>query len=382
MLLQNKKIAIIGGGPGGLTLARLLQQKDKNIVVTVYERDINERARVQGATLDLHQDSGLKAVEAAGLMDIFKKTYRPGANLGRVVDKYGKIVFDEHELPSDEDLTSAYARPEIDRSDLRAMLLNSLNPDTVIWDSQLQSIEQKNSRWHLKFKNGSEAIADVVIGADGANSKVRSAVTPIKPTYAGTIILQGNIENSANQIPKIHKLIKGGKLYIHADNTLFHVSAKGDGSIDLYISFKAPENTAFNFTNNKELTAWFKSSYTDWSDIWLELFENISLPLLFRPQYVIPYDQSWEPQPNITLLGDAAHIMPPSGEGVNLAMLDALELSEALTDPKYANLKEGITGYEISMQQRGTEEAKVAMELTEWMYADDAQAKMIELLSR
>ena len=57
MLLKNKQIAIIGGGPGGLTLANLLQQKGATI--RVYERDENKHARVQGATLDLHEESGL-----------------------------------------------------------------------------------------------------------------------------------------------------------------------------------------------------------------------------------------------------------------------------------------------------------------------------------
>lgn len=380
MLLQDKKIAVIGGGPGGLTLARLLQQKNSNLNVIVYERDVNESARVQGATLDLHQDSGLKAIMAAGLMDIFKNTYRPGADKGRIIDKHGSILLDEHENPTEEDLNSLHARPEIDRTDLRNMLLTSLKPGTVIWNSQLESLEQKDSVWNLKFANGTEVTVDIVIGADGANSKVRTAVTPLKARYAGTIILQGNIENSASGVPKIHELIKGGKIYVHADNAMFHLSAKGDGSIDLYISFKVPEITRFNFDDHQQLSAWFKASYPDWSEIWLELFENISLPLLFRPQYVIPFDQSWESQPDITLLGDAAHIMPPSGEGVNLAMLDALELSQALTTTEYPDLKSAITAYEAAMQKRGTEEARVAMEMSEMMHANDAQQKMIKLL--
>ena len=71
MLLKNKQIAIVGGGPGGLTLARLLQLKGAN--VKVYERDINKDARVQGTTLDLHEESGLKALRHAQLLDEFKK---------------------------------------------------------------------------------------------------------------------------------------------------------------------------------------------------------------------------------------------------------------------------------------------------------------------
>src|SRR5450755_4790961 len=100
MQIKNKKIAIIGGGPGGLTLARLLQQK--GIPVTVYERDVNREVRVQGGALDLHTESGLAALEKAGLMDEFKTHYRPGAELTRVVDNQAKIYADQHTVATAE----------------------------------------------------------------------------------------------------------------------------------------------------------------------------------------------------------------------------------------------------------------------------------------
>jgi len=79
MLLQNKQIAIVGGGPGGLTLARLLQLKavPDTFHIKVYERDINKDARVQGTTLDLHEDSGLKALRHANLLEAFKNELSP-----------------------------------------------------------------------------------------------------------------------------------------------------------------------------------------------------------------------------------------------------------------------------------------------------------------
>src|SRR5690349_4686979 len=113
MIIQNKKIAIVGGGPGGLTLARLLQMNGAE--VKVYERDLNKNARVQGATLDLHDDSGLKALEKAGLMDAFKANYRPGADKMRIVDHQANIVYDQHtDDQQEETFGSPYFRPEID----------------------------------------------------------------------------------------------------------------------------------------------------------------------------------------------------------------------------------------------------------------------------
>src|SRR5262245_25157216 len=112
--VKNKKIAIVGGGPGGLTLARILQMKNAN--VTVYERDPGKDARAQGATLDLHYDSGLKALREAGLMDAFKANYRPGADRLSIIDKHANVLMEDNEK---ETSAEERFRPEIDRGPLK-----------------------------------------------------------------------------------------------------------------------------------------------------------------------------------------------------------------------------------------------------------------------
>ncbi|SDE58215.1 2-polyprenyl-6-methoxyphenol hydroxylase [Mucilaginibacter pineti] len=388
MLLDNKHVAIIGGGPGGLTLARLLQLKGIN--VKVYERDYNADVRVQGATLDLHYESGLKAIGTMGLTDVFKGTYRPGADKGRVVDKHAKIIYDEHNQTPNEafndDFSNEWSRPEIDRGPLRNMLLNSLLPGTVVWNSQFITMTQVDNVWKLEFKNGTTAIADIVIGTDGANSKIRHYVTPIKPSYSGVTIVQGNIPDSETAVPNIHQLLKGGKIYAHGDEKFLHISSKGDGSLDFYVSCKKDENWMQNggidFSDRKQVLAWFKQEFPGWHSLWLELPENAGLPLLIRPQYCMPFDQNWEAHSNITLLGDAAHIMPPSGEGVNLAMLDALELSECLAGNDFKTIQTAIAAYEKPMQGRAAKEAQISLEMTEWMHSEDALAKMTQMLNQ
>jgi len=382
MLLKSKVIAIVGGGPGGLTLARLLQQKGVN--VKVYERDLNSNVRTQGATLDLHENSGLKALISANLLDVFKTRYRIGAEKGRVIDKAGNILFDEHEIRVSEiNFDSPDARPEIDRSDLRDMLLNSLTSNTVVWDSHFVSMVQVAGQWEITFKNGKTALADVVIGADGSNSKIRPFVTKIQSSYAGITILQGNVENAKAKAPRICELLKGGKIYTHSEGKYLHISAKGDGSIDFYISSKMDENWAKDnrviFSDRIQLNEWFRNRFAEWNSIWFELFENVDVPMLIRPQYCIPINQTWEAQSNITLLGDAAHIMAPSGEGVNLAMLDALELCECLTNNKFDDLQTAIATYETSMRQRAAEEVETSFEMIEWMHSENAQEKLINL---
>lgn len=384
MLLDHKKIAIIGGGPGGLTLAKLLQRK--GVEVKVYERDLNREVRVQGATLDLHFESGLKAIEKAGLMDVFKQNYRPGADKGRILDQHANIIYDEHMESSLEDFDNEHFRPEIDRGPLRNILLDSLQPDTVVGDSQFKTMSQIDGIWKLEFNNGTTATADIIIGADGGNSKIRPSVTSIKTFYSGVTIIQGNIPNSEATVPIINQLLKGGKIYVHHDGKYLHLSSKGDGSLDFYISCKKDENwlsnSGIDFSNRLQILEWFKKEFSGWDNLWLELIENVSLPLLLRPQYCIPFNQSWETQPNITLLGDAAHLMPPSGEGVNLAMLDALELSEYLTGDDFKDIKTSIAAYEEKIQARGTKEAQESMEMVEWMHAEDAQDKLLGMLTR
>ncbi|NID12882.1 FAD-dependent oxidoreductase [Fibrivirga algicola] len=381
--LENKHIAIVGGGPGGLTLARLLQRKGAH--VTVYERDYSPFTRVQGATLDLHYESGLKALDKAGLLDAFKQTYRPGADKGRVVDKQANILYDDHSKDEDNDFGSESFRPEIDRSDLRNLLLDSLQADTVVWNSQLVQISPGQDGWQLAFKNGTTVTADLVVGADGAHSRVRPLLTPIQPFYAGTTIVQGNVADAATTAPTIYQLLQGGKLYTHTHGKFLHVSAKGDGSIDFYVSCRVNEDwlqtNGIDFKDRQQLQAWFMQEFSGWAPVWFELFESVSLPLLIRPQYCVPFDQSWSSQPDVTLLGDAAHLMPPSGEGVNLAMLDALELSECLTDEQFATTQLAIAAYEKPMLARGAEEAQVSMEGVEWMHTEAANDKLVALFN-
>lgn len=382
MLLQNKEVAIIGGGPGGLTLARLLQLKGAR--VQVYERDINPAARVQGATLDLHYESGLKAIQAAGLMDAFKAHYRPGADKGRVVDEHANIIYDEHQNEGHDDLDSVYARPEIDRGTLRDLLLAALEPGTVVWDSQLVSMSTTGEGRTLAFKNGTTVHADIVIGADGANSKIRPFVTPVENQYSGIIILQGNIEHAASAVPETDQLLQGGKIYAFAGGKYLHVSSKGDGSLDLYISCKKEEtwvqDSGIDFLDREQVLAWFKMDFPEWGSIWLQLFEQVSLPLLLRPQYCMPLDLTWDAKPDITLLGDAAHLMPPSGEGVNLAMLDALELSDCLTGSHFENIQAAFAAYEKHMLPRAVAEAGVSLDMVGWMHGEDALTTMVQLL--
>lgn len=385
MLLQNKQIAIIGGGPGGLTLARLLQLKGVN--VKVYERDIDKNARVQGSPLDLHDDSGLAALRKANLLDEFKQNYLVGADKTTITNAIAEIVFSDHETEQSEDFGHEHFRPEIDRGALRKILLDSLQPENIVWDSHFISMEKQGEGWLLHFKNEKNAYADIVIGADGANSKIRPYITDIKPFYSGITMLEGNVYEAEKYVPNISAILRGGKIMAFGNEKDILMGQKANGEIGFYASFKAEENwtteSGLDFSNKAQILEWFKTTYSEWSNVWYELFENATTPFIPRPINCMPLNQTWEALPNVTILGDAAHLMPPfAGEGVNMAMLDALELSERLTTNQHNSIQDAISFYETNMRKRASRMAKESLENGERMHSENALTTMTAFFSQ
>ena len=379
MVIENKKIAIVGGGPGGLTLARLLQQKGAD--VKVYERDFDKNVRVQGATLDLHEESGLEALRRAGLIDQFYANHRPEAGKLRIMDKHLNIKMDGH---SAEDYDEN--RPEIDRGPLRNILLASLNETSVVWDSQFVSMSEKNAGWELLFKNGSKAYADIVIAADGANSKIRPYITSIQSIYSGVTIVEGTIYNAAKNAPKLFELLGGGKIFAFGDEKSLILSAKGDGTMSFYTGCKTGENwvqnSGIDFSKKEQVVSWFEQEFGSWDGAWQELMQSDEISFVPRPLYHYPLTQQWEAKSNITMLGDAAHRMPPyAGEGVNMAMQDAFELADALTSPDFEDAQKAIHSFEQQMCQRASEVTKMTLESTEMLHSDDPINKMMAMFN-
>lgn len=393
MLLKNKKVAIIGGGMGGLMLTRLLQLQ--NINVKVYERDLNSEVRVQGAPLDLHEDSGLIAMKQANLLDEFYKNIRPNASKARIVDQNFELKFDEHSIIKESSQTNSEnnldllqdiskPRPEIDRSVLRNILLNSLAPDSIIWNNQFTSMEKENEGWRLHFKNKTSVYADLVIAADGANSKVHSYISTEKPIYSGITMIEGTIYNAKENAPALFDFSKGGKVLAFGMEQTIMYGTKGDGSLMFLLSSKIPENwikeNHLDFKNKQKIFEWFKEVYRDWGSEWDELFESNELYFIPRPQYYFPFNQSWATLKNITMIGDAAHKMPPfAGKGANLALLDAVELTDCLTNNQFPDMKTAISYFEKQMLER----AAIALENTlkngEQLHSENALEKLLTI---
>ena len=314
-------------------------------------------------------------------MDAFMANYRPGADKLRLTDKHARLVW------NDEANGGGFLRPEIDRGPLQTILLDSLRPGTVIWNSQFTSMTPRGDGWELTFKNGTSAWADLVIAADGANSRIRPYLTPIKPFYSGVTIVEGTVDDSRTNSPTIHKLLNGGKIFALDDAKTLIVSSKGDGSLVFYTGCKTPEywsrNSGINFASKAQVTAWFIQAFAGWDALWRELFEAATLPFVARPQYCMPLNQAWETKPNLTMLGDAAHLMPPyAGEGVNMAMLDALELSTCLASNAHADVRSALAAYERQMLARFAEVGQLTLEQTASLHSPDALRDMLAMFGQ
>ena len=345
-LLKNKKVAIIGGGPVGLTMAKLLQQAD--IEVIVYERDTDPQARIWGGTLDLHKGLGQEAMKKARLLQTYYDLALPmGVNFA---DEKGNIIATRNPTPENQ-----FDNPEINRNALRKMLLDSLKSDTIIWDSRLTRLEEQNGKWILDFDNKPNATADIVIIANGGMSRARNFVSDVEVEETGTFIIQGDIQQPETNCPDFFQLCNGNRLMTAHQGNLLVANPFNNGALSYGIIFKKPEEwddgKGLDFVNTESVAEFLLRRLSNWSNEYKQLIRSTTF-FVGLPIRIFPLGKPWKrnrPLP-ITLIGDTAHLMQPfAGQGVNIGLLDALILSDNLTNGKFETIQSAIGDYEQQM---------------------------------
>ncbi|KAK0223817.1 hypothetical protein IW262DRAFT_1369403 [Armillaria fumosa] len=333
-------IAIIGAGPSGLLLARLLQHLG-NIPSTIFELDPSSSARGQGGTLDIHEERGQRALKRAGLYSEFQKFMRPEGDCLRLTDKTGYIHIDEE--------TPGEGRPEIDRAQLRQLFIDSVPTTSIEWSSKVVGVQPTpDGRFRVIFANVSEDSRsfDLVVRADGAWSRVRPLLTDVLPFYSGISCVEVRFRDVDKAHPEISKLVGQGTYTCLSDEKGCFAQRQGDGSIRNYAML---HDCGIDFSNpHATKTEMIERYFNDWSEANKDLIRLADDDhIIARKLVMLPPDHQWTSRPGVTLMGDAAHVMTPfAGEGVNNAMVDALELAEkiiaAVRDSSAGNIQENL----------------------------------------
>ncbi|OIJ84947.1 FAD-dependent oxidoreductase [Streptomyces sp. MUSC 14] len=352
MTNSTPRICIVGGGPAGLTCARVLQ--GHGIEVTVYDADDAVDSRDSGGTLDLHADSGQIALADARLLDAFMALARPEGQAMTRRDHHGAVLAEFTPGPGDE------AAPEIDRGRLRRLLFDHLRPGTVRWGHRLVRATPLGHGGHrLEFAGGTSVEADLVIGADGAWSKVRPLVSDATPQHLGVCFLDARFDEVDSRHPEVAGIVGSGHMFSNDNNgRAVILQRNGDGVVRGYIAFRAAPDwhvgAGVDLTDRQSIRSHLAREFGHWSADMRALIIRNDGDYVPRSFWALPAPLTWEHSPGVTLIGDAAHLMAPfGGHGANLAMLDGAELAHAISQA--ACLDEGAARYESDMFARSGE---------------------------
>lgn len=371
---MNTPIAIIGAGLGGLVLARVLHVH--GIAATVFEAEASPQARGQGGMLDIHEPNGQVALAAAGLLDEFRALIHPGGQASRVLDPQGRVLF------ADED-DGTGGRPEVVRGELRRILLESLPADAVRWRHKVVDVASLGGGRHrVAFADGASTTTALLVGADGAWSRVRPLVSAARPAYFGTTYVETHLRDADRRHPASAAAVGGGALFAMAPGKGIFAHREPDGVLHAYVALNKPADwvAGIDFTDAAVARARVADEFAGWAPALTALITDGDTAPVPRPLHALPADHRWDRVPGVTLLGDAAHLMAPSGEGANLAMFDGAELGRAIAANR-GDLEAALAAYEKELFPRSAAEAAEAIRMIGLCLGDGAPHSLVDFFT-
>ena len=333
---SSLRIAIIGGGIGGLTAALALRAR--GLTVTVFEQA--EVLREIGAGVSLHPNAA-RLLKRIGLDDQLRKIGSPITGI-TLRSSQGEAIA----TPAGP-ATPAFSRDggvgyNVHRADFLNLLFAALPKGTVNLGHRCTRLSEDSDRVHLSFANGASVEADVVIGADGIRSVVQREIgLESRPTSEGTMAYRGLIPAErfawAQELRDPALWLGSGRsflLYPVASGRLINMVAFVPTDTSLEESWSAPGDL-------KALAAEYAGWDTPVADTISSLEETFRWGIYDRAP--LPY---WSTA-RVTLMGDAAHPMVPHvGQGAGQSIEDAITLAVLLEGSTAADVAARLKVYE------------------------------------
>ena len=372
---MNMPVTIVGAGLGGLVLARVLHVH--GVAATVYEAEASPMERAQGGMLDIHDYNGQLAVEAAGLMEEFRGLVLEGRQQMRILGHDGSVVFDKAD-------DGAGGRPEVQRGELRQMLIDALPAGTVRWGHKVTDVRPLGGGRHeVGFADRGTVVTSLLVGADGAWSRVRPLLSAAEPEYVGESFVETYLFDVDTRHPATARAVGGGSMFANGSAPDRAINAHRERGATVHAYVQLTESlewfAAIDFTDPVAAADRIAREFEGLAPELTALITDSDTPPVLRPHHALPTGHRWDRVPGVTLVGDAAHLTAPNGEGANLAMLDGAELAQAIAAHP-GDTEAALAEYEQAMFVRAATPVDDAV-LFESIFGDDAPQAVVDLFA-